>query len=66
MSFANKKSQMGQGLGYKVDVAAIPTEILAKHLKRSEKNELRRCRDGKEFYNGVFLDAFQLICSQFP
>ena len=52
---------MGQGLGYKVDVAAIPTEILSKHLLRSEKNALGRCRDGKEFHDGVFLDAFQLI-----
>ena len=56
-----KKSQMGQGLGYKVNVAAIPNEILSKHLLRSEKNALGRCRDGKEFHDEVFLDAFQLI-----
>ena len=49
---------MGQGLGYKVDVAAIPTKILSKHLLLSEKNALGRCRDGKEFHDGVFLDAF--------
>ena len=52
---------MGQGLGYKVDVAAIPTEILSKHLLRSEKNAVGRRRDGKEFHDGVFLDAFQLL-----
>ena len=61
LSFGNKKSQMGQGLGYEVDVAAIPTKILSKHLLRSEKNALGRCRDGKEFHDGVFLDTFQLI-----
>ena len=52
---------MGQGLGYKVDVAAIPTKILSKHLLRSKKNALGHCHDGKEFHDGVFLDAFQLI-----
>ena len=52
---------MGQGLGYKVAVAAIPTVILSKHLLRSKKNALGRCHDGKECHNGVFLDAFQLI-----
>ena len=52
---------MGQGLGYKVDVAAIPSEILSKHLLRYEKNVLGHCCDGKELHDGVFLDAFQLI-----
>ena len=33
-----KKSQIGQGLGYKVDVATIPIEILLKYLLQSEKN----------------------------
>ena len=47
LSFKDDKSQMGQGLGYKVDVAEIPTEVLSKHPLRYVKNALGRCHDGK-------------------
>ena len=44
---------MGLDLGYKVDVAAIPIEILSKFPLSPLRNALEHCHDGKEFLKGV-------------
>ena len=45
-------------LGYKVDVAAIPIEILSKFFLSLLQNVLERCHDGGGFLGEAFLGAF--------
>ena len=47
LSFGNRKNQMGLDLGYKVDVAAIPIEILSKFSLSPLQNALEHCHDGR-------------------
>ena len=41
---------MGLDLGYKVDVAAIPIEILSKFPLSPLQNALEHCHDGRGFH----------------
>ena len=49
---------MGLDLGYKVDVAAIPIEILSKFPLSPLQNALEHCHDGRGFLGEALLDAF--------
>ena len=49
---------MGLDLGYKVDVAAIPIEILSKFPLSPLQNALEHCHDGKGFLGEAFLGTF--------
>ena len=49
---------MGLYLGYKVDVATIPIEILSKFPLSSLQNALEHCHDGRGFLGEAFLGAF--------
>ena len=49
---------MGLNLGYKVDVAAIPIEILSKFSLSLLQNALEHGHDGRGLLGEVFLGAF--------
>ena len=49
---------MGLDLGYKVDVEAIPIEILSKLSLLPLQNALEHCHDGRGFLGEAFLGAF--------
>ena len=49
---------MGLDLGYKVDVAAIPIEMLSKFPLSTLQNALEHGHDGGGFLGEAFLGAF--------
>ena len=49
---------MGLDLGCKVDVAAIPIEILSKFPLSPLQSALEHCHDGREFLGEAFPGAF--------
>ena len=52
---------MGLDLGYKVDVAAIPIEILSKFPLLTLQNALEHCHVGRGSLGEASLRAFKLI-----
>ena len=50
---------MGLDMGYKVDVVAIPIEIVSKFPLPLLQDALEHCHDGREFLGEAFNSPFQ-------